>query len=160
MITLNKIQNTPASQSGAVLVVSLLVLLVLTLIGVSSLDNSVLEEKMASNAQTNSTTFQKAETSIRQAFYAELDNPAGAVDAKRVGEAAVDRSDAAFGITSSSQLVYDPNAPTTAPGLESGGSSANLFEDRHFQIVGAANVGDIRSRNIQGYKVTNMMRSQ
>lgn len=160
MAITHKSQSTNTKQGGAVLVVSLLVLLVLTLIGISSLDNSVLEEKMASNAQTSTTTFQKAETSIRQAFFAELANPAGAVDAKRVGEAAVDRSDAALGITSSSQLVYDPNAPTTAPGLESGGSSANLFEDRHFQIVGAANVGDIRSRNIQGFKVTNMMRSQ
>ena len=160
MMTVDKIQSGHAKQRGAVLVVSLLVLLVLTLIGVSSLDNSVLEEKMASNAQTSTTTFQKAETSIRQAFYAELANPAGAVDAKRVGEAAVDRSDAAMGITSSSRLIYDPTAPTTAPGLGMGGSSATLFEDRHLQIVGTANVGGIRSRNIQGYKVTNMMRSQ
>lgn len=157
MTTLCNLQNINTKQRGAVLVVSLLVLLVLTLIGISSLDNSVLEEKMASNAQTSSITFQAAESAIRQAVLPERNDPPGAVSDARIGEAAVNRS--ANGITSSSQLVYDPDVPPTIPDTN-GGSSVGKFENRHFQIIGSANVDGISSREIQGFMSTNVMRSQ
>jgi type II secretory pathway pseudopilin PulG len=149
MATERKKQNLNSREHGAVLIVSLLVLLVLTLLGISSLDNSVLEEKMASNAQTSTATFQQAESAIRQALIAESPNPAGAVGKGRVGESAVDRS--ANGITSSSQLIYNPNA--VAPYCEDSGPE---FRCPDFQIAGSANVGNIRNRNIQGFRVTNV----
>jgi type IV pilus assembly protein PilX len=51
-------------QSGAVLIVSLVILTVLTLIGVASMSSSTLELKVASNAQQHDTAFQAAQNII------------------------------------------------------------------------------------------------
>lgn len=51
-------------QSGAVLVVSLVILTVLTLIGVASMSGSTLELKVASNSQQHDTAFQAAQNII------------------------------------------------------------------------------------------------
>ncbi|WP_231882342.1 PilX N-terminal domain-containing pilus assembly protein, partial [Oleiphilus sp. HI0061] len=53
-----------ARQKGAVLVVSLIILLLMTLIGVASMSSSIMQEKMASNAQNNNATFQAAENAV------------------------------------------------------------------------------------------------
>lgn len=50
-------------QRGAVLIVSLVILLVLTLIGVAGMNSSVMQERMASNAQNSNRAFQGAESS-------------------------------------------------------------------------------------------------
>jgi len=145
-------KSATKKQNGAVLVVSLLILLVLTLIGVSSMDGSIMEEKMASNSQTASATFQKADSAIREALFIELANPANAVNANRdlaSGATArdIDRSNAT--ITSSTQHRYT-SAIKTIPHTN---SSTGLFVSHPFQIIGSANVGGIRNSNIQGYKV-------
>lgn len=67
-------------QRGVVLVVSLLILLVLTLLGISSLDSSVMEEKMASNSQTMTDTFQTAESAIKATYFEYVDRPATLVE--------------------------------------------------------------------------------
>jgi len=54
-------------QSGAVLVLSLLMLFVLTLIGVSSLNTTTLEEKMSGNTRNQQLAFHAAEMAIGQA---------------------------------------------------------------------------------------------
>ena len=56
----------PAGMQGAVLVVSLLFLLVLTLIGVAGLQNTTIQEKMAGNLRDQNTAFQSAEAAIRE----------------------------------------------------------------------------------------------
>jgi len=55
------------SQHGAVLIISLLILLILTIMGVSSMRSSALEEKMASNSRDRNVGFQSAETAMRAA---------------------------------------------------------------------------------------------
>lgn len=52
-------------QQGIVLVVALLILVVMTVLSVSMLSSSTLEERMASNLQSQNTTFQAAESCIR-----------------------------------------------------------------------------------------------
>lgn len=54
-------------QRGSVLIVSLMILLVLTLIGVTALGTSTLEEKMANNSQDQSLAFQAAEAALLEA---------------------------------------------------------------------------------------------
>jgi len=54
-------------QSGAALVVSLLILLVMTLLGISSLQTTTLEEKMASNTRERQQAFEAAEAAITSA---------------------------------------------------------------------------------------------
>ncbi|KZY30693.1 hypothetical protein A3752_06030 [Oleiphilus sp. HI0081] len=58
--TLNNIPR----QQGAALVISLIILIVMTLVGVSSMSTSLVQEKMAANAQNTNITFQAAESSV------------------------------------------------------------------------------------------------
>jgi len=154
--------NIKTRQHGAVLVISLLVLLVLTLVGVSSLDGSLMEEKMASNSQIATTTFQQAESSIREAYFTELANPHGAVRKDRSNAPLVQRDrtvtidDVTIAIASTSEHKYDPDAPDVAMT----NSSSNIFVARTFEIEGTAQLGAIRSVNIQGYRVLNVMPSR
>jgi type IV pilus assembly protein PilX len=53
------------NQNGAVLIVSLLFLLILTILGVSALNNSLLEQKMTSNMQDAHIAFLAAEAALR-----------------------------------------------------------------------------------------------
>lgn len=59
--------NSRARQSGAVLVVSLILLLVITLIAVSSMQGTALEEKMAGNSLDRNLAFQATESALREA---------------------------------------------------------------------------------------------
>ena len=60
--------STPLKQqSGVVLVISLVMLLLLTLIGVTSVQTTSLEEKMAGNMRDQNIAFQAAEAALRDA---------------------------------------------------------------------------------------------
>jgi type IV pilus assembly protein PilX len=65
-MTLNYEANLPNkhSQKGATLVVGLLILLLATLVSVSAMTDSNLQEKMAANAQNTNRAFQAAESAI------------------------------------------------------------------------------------------------
>ena len=54
-------------QRGAVLIVSLIFLLVITMLAVGSMQNTMLEEKMAGNASDRNLAFQSTESAIREA---------------------------------------------------------------------------------------------
>ena len=56
-----------ANQRGAVLVVSLMILLVMTLISITALRTTSMDEKMASNARQRQIAFNAAETALREA---------------------------------------------------------------------------------------------
>jgi len=144
--------NPRVRQRGAVLAISLLILLVLTLIGVSSMDGSIMEEKMASNAQIATTTFQRAESAIQQTYNAQSLNPALAVKYARAGNTVT--YPAANNITSSSQMNY----PATAISAPLYNSSAG-FVAHGIEIIGTATAGTggIRNQNTQGYRVFPMM---
>jgi type IV pilus assembly protein PilX len=53
-------------QQGVVLIVSLILLVLVTLISVSSMKNTVLEEKMAGNYKDKNSAFQAAEAALRE----------------------------------------------------------------------------------------------
>lgn len=59
--------HSPQHQSGAVLVVSLIMLLLLTIIGVTSMQTTSLEEKMAGNMRDKNLAFQAAESALKAA---------------------------------------------------------------------------------------------
>ena len=67
----------PGKQKGAVLVLALVMLTVLTLIGVSSMSSSSLELKVASNAQQHNIAFQGAQSRIA---FASVDDPVNPID--------------------------------------------------------------------------------
>jgi hypothetical protein len=62
-------------QSGAVLVMALVMLTVLTLIGVSSMSSSTLELKISSNSQQRNVAFQAAQSRIAFASADDASNP-------------------------------------------------------------------------------------
>jgi type IV pilus assembly protein PilX len=62
-----------ARQRGAILIFCLVFLLVLTMMGVSSMESAVLEERMAGNLQDQNAAFQAAETSLQTAEHWLLD---------------------------------------------------------------------------------------
>lgn len=54
-------------QRGSVLIISLLILLVMTMIGISAMSGSTLEEKMAASDRNHKVVFQNGETALKQA---------------------------------------------------------------------------------------------
>jgi type IV pilus assembly protein PilX len=55
------------NQTGSILIISLLLLIVTTLLGLSSMNNTIMEEKMAGNLRQQNLALQSAESSLRQA---------------------------------------------------------------------------------------------
>lgn len=53
-------------ESGAVLIVGLLVLLVLTILGISAMNNAILEQKMTGNVEDANIAMQAAEAALRE----------------------------------------------------------------------------------------------
>ena len=68
MRTFNLQRMPPRPQQGVALAVSLVLLLVLTIIGVASLNTTALEEKMSTNIQEDYRAFEAAESGIRIAL--------------------------------------------------------------------------------------------
>lgn len=68
---MRRVMNTgltsPKNQSGVVLVIGLIMLMLLTLIGVSGLQATGLEEKMAGNLRDSNMAFQAAESALVEA---------------------------------------------------------------------------------------------
>jgi type IV pilus assembly protein PilX len=62
-----KFRSSHRRQQGAVLVVSLVFLLVITMLAVGSMQNTILEEKMAGNASDRNLAFQSTESALREA---------------------------------------------------------------------------------------------
>lgn len=61
--------NSPSirHQQGAVLMISLMILLIMTVLGVAAMSTTTMEEKMAANNQQRQQAFQAAETALRDA---------------------------------------------------------------------------------------------
>jgi len=57
----------PRRQQGAILIVALMFLVLLTIVGVSTISGTTLEEKMAGNMREQATAFQAAESALRDA---------------------------------------------------------------------------------------------
>jgi Tfp pilus assembly protein PilX len=57
-----------ARQRGAALITALVLLVILTMLGLSSMTTNTMEERMASNAQEKNRAFQAAESGLNMAF--------------------------------------------------------------------------------------------
>ena len=57
-------QNTPRSQGGAALIVALLILVILTMLGISALDSTKMETRMVHNMSEYNYAFQAAEMGL------------------------------------------------------------------------------------------------
>lgn len=64
-MTLSRIPTTCHQQRGAVLIMSLIMLLIMTIIGITGMRTTVIEEKMAGNMRDQNLAFQAAEAALR-----------------------------------------------------------------------------------------------
>lgn len=65
--TIADLNMTPDYQRGSALVVSLMILMVMTIIGITAMGSTTLEERMANNNRQRQLAFQSAESALRDA---------------------------------------------------------------------------------------------
>ena len=147
----------PAPQRGAALVVGLLLLLVLTVLGISGLVMATMELQMAGNQQYQERAFQAAEAGIEQAVRSPALNTTYTVNAPLTGTASVSAGPSGQTDTATTKLYFDNEAGITpVPGggyslgtglqayhfvVESSGTSARGATDAHtqsFYVLGPA----------------------
>ncbi len=104
---LSSLCPSASRQSGMALIVSLVFLLLLTILGISSMQNANLQEKMAGTVMLRNTTFQSAEAALRQ------------------GESSIQVAN--FSLAACSYCLPPPeSAKVTATGVYSGSPSSGL----------------------------------
>ena len=113
-------------QRGAALVTSLMILFVLTLLGITSMQDTTLEEKMAGNMRNANIAFQKTESCLSIVF--------------NDGDAMTDGDDKAFDIpigTGLTQDIYEVDVDFEKRGspLRGSGYSALNFDQLHNKTV-------------------------
>jgi Tfp pilus assembly protein PilV len=120
--------NNPGGrhQSGAVLIVAMIILVVLTLLGITAMNTSSLQEKIASNTQEQVHAFQAAETGLNQAF---ADNLAYDISSTYTGGAAP----TAFA-GSADSASYAPTFLGFSPPPPGSLYSATSFQAAHFNF--------------------------
>lgn len=94
---MNPPYRTQSSQRGAALIIGLIMLLILTLLGVTAISNVTLQERMASSLMDRNLAFQAAEMALRRA------------------EDHVNGKNSADTDTATGTAIYDLNTGTTQP---------------------------------------------
>ena len=95
MHPIQKLYHVKHSQRGTALVMTLVILLLLTMLGITAINTSTLEERMAGNTKDQNLSFQAAETALRTA------------------EAWVQSTTAATQLnTNNANGIYDPSSTT------------------------------------------------
>lgn len=138
---------SPYRQRGAVLVVCLILLLIITAIAASTLSSGTFQTSIATNAQKRETVFRVAESAVEQVL------PLSADAANGARQAEVSNSSYSVpGITTSQPGVATPSAKVKYPGDKDG--KRNLFLPgvaiggdvtyvvRNYEIEGSAKTGD------------------
>ena len=115
------------NQSGAVLIVAMVILIVLTLLGVTSMNTSSLQERMAANTQEQIHAFQAAETGLNLAF---SDNLAFDISSTYTGGATPTQFDG-----SADAASYVPTFLGFSPPPPGALYSATSFQSAHFNFT-------------------------
>lgn len=140
------VPGTPRRQSGAALVVGLILLMVLTLLAISGMNTSTLELQMAGNTQYGEKAFQSAEYGIEKAFRSTNYNTNGTATqpstAVATGEAETYESTTQF------------NAQNGVTPVPTGGYSMGVntgFNAYHFNITSTGTSSrNATATNVQG----------
>ncbi len=143
-------------QTGAVLVICLVMLLAATLFAVSGINSSLMQEKMAANAQNYTRVFQAAESAV-SALVTQLDNG----DITALSQALARTTDTAAGTSDLTSLddldKADPDIDSTYQAVYLGeviitsGNSMDADENSvdlksyRFEIQGVANMAAVNA---------------
>jgi type IV pilus assembly protein PilX len=136
----------PRPQTGAALVIGLLLLLVLTVLAVSGMNTTSLNLMMAGNSQYSQNAFQAAESGIERAIAANEFNPDPSIAPEAQPDVKVTETDS-YSAVSRPQLMG-----MSQPALP--GSSLDSFSTYHFEIEsrGTSRRG-AAARNVQALAV-------
>ena len=126
-------------KSGAVLIISLIILLLLTLIGATAIQTNTLEEKMAGNLRDQNLAFQAAESALRTGetdtatpallvFYTGSTNPIAGIDWTNTNAAVRTYSGGAL-------YIIEPPVITYGYGLEAGTSASSAETQSWYRIT-------------------------
>jgi len=137
----NGMRNLPTRQHGAVLVIGLLILLVLTLLGVTSMSTSTMEERMSSNSMNANFAFQMAETAVTSAMKNLTTVVTAMNSANAVSGPTVTYGSGNLAATGNSQVTYvgEGVAEGFSIGLTQGTYAAHHFQVQATGTVTAAN---------------------
>ncbi|MBY6073342.1 PilX protein [Marinobacter salsuginis] len=135
-------------QRGAALIVSLIVLLVLTLIGVAGMNTSVMQERMAVNSQNANRAFQAAESTVSA-----LTNQLYANDLTLLRESMQNASeessvvtvstlDSGNGITGSYQARFLGEIIITSGSSMNADESSNQLKGYRYELIGEATMAN------------------
>jgi type IV pilus assembly protein PilX len=130
-------------QEGAVLVISLVLLLVLTLIGVAGMNSSTMQERMAANAQNSNRAFQGAESSVWALLEQLYDNDLTMLrDSMKAADEKSDEVsytlDSAKGITGTRQARYLGEVIITSGSSMDANESSSLLKGYRYELKGTA----------------------
>ena len=121
----------PQRQRGAALIVGLVLLMVLTVLGVSGMNTATLELTMASNAQYNQDAFQAAETGIdlviaRRTFNTVPGDPGNIIVPTPLGDGTY---------TTQAVTTFQETTPVPDIGFSGGIGTPGAVQAFHFDIV-------------------------
>ena len=140
------------NQKGAVLIVSLMLLLVMTLLSIASMSNSVMQEKMAANAQNTNRTFQAAESSIgalvneiRDGSRFRLSNAMTAVNFT-AAETSFNTSDP--DVVASSQVIYLGEVILSSGGSLNADQSSTTLRAHRYELRGVGSINAVQAQTI------------
>ena len=156
MITQNKISLLRAArarrQSGAALVVGLILLMVLTLLAISGMNGATLELQMAGNAQYSENAFQAAETGIEEAMREARLNGVNTANVDPEATEAVGDSE-----TDHYTILTRHNVDNGVTKVPSGGFSMGVgkgFSAYHFDVTSTGTSSrDATETHVQGFYV-------
>lgn len=133
---------TCTAQRGAILVISLLFLLVLTLIGISSMQGTTMEEKMSGNMRDRSVALQATETAARdgEAYIESVASPA-----------AFDGTSGRFGLNNTAPNPFLAATWTSNTTSRAGTAIPGLTTPRYFVRYNGTLVNDSNSLKINTY---------
>ncbi|MDX1817842.1 MAG: PilX N-terminal domain-containing pilus assembly protein [Marinobacter sp.] len=140
--------RTPSGQRGAALIISLIVLLVLTLIGVAGMNTSVMQERMAVNSQNSNRAFQAAESTVSA-----LTNQLYANDLSLLRESmqnasgesskvTVSNLDSGNGITGTYQARYLGEIIITSGSSMDANESSSQLKGYRYELIGEATMAN------------------
>lgn len=146
----NHSMHFAAHQRGAVLIISLMLMLVMTLLSIASMSTSVMQEKMAANAQNTNRTFQAAESAVEAQISTILDGGSTSLNSAMIsvsGQGAIISVDIGTSdATATVQIEYLGEIITTGgSSMDANESSTNLSGQR-FELVGRGTIDAVQAQ--------------
>ncbi|HDZ38582.1 MAG TPA: hypothetical protein ENH62_09900 [Marinobacter sp.] len=143
------IHQWPDRQSGAALLIALIMLLVSTMIGLASIRGTTMNEKMSSNMYDRSLSYQAAEAALLAGEAAVLANPENAIDCTIVGAECPPSPTTTFTSTTTDwTTVVDPDFKVNDALL---GSTPQFYIERMGEVGGTDELGLGNSANCSNY---------